>query len=183
MSLRFTSALVNLDLSSSLSVCFPPGVYNSDYSETSVEWRDNVDQSFSQGGLKLENNKIVIPRSGLYFVYSQASFRVSCQADPKHQVSHRMVHLSHTVQRWSKTYGIGSGNSDEYQTLLDSVRTVCEKMPSSDPEGKGPWFSVVSMGAVFHLEEGDKLKTLTPHRLMSDLEDDSGKTFFGVFAL
>uniref|UniRef100_A0A667X1U1 THD domain-containing protein n=2 Tax=Myripristis murdjan TaxID=586833 RepID=A0A667X1U1_9TELE len=93
-----------------------------------------------------------------------------------------MVHLSHTVQRWSRSYG-NDDNKKEYQTILHSVRTACQKMASSNPEEEGNWFTTIYMGAVFNLNRGDHLKTVMDERLLPHLDEDEGKTFFGVFAL
>ncbi|XP_070702481.1 tumor necrosis factor a (TNF superfamily, member 2) [Pempheris klunzingeri] len=158
------------------------GEYNPDMN-TSVEWKSMVDQSHSQGGLKLNNNEIVIPQNGLYFIYSQASFRVSCSSGDKDDATpNPMVHLSHTVQRWSDTYGYSNAEKS-YVTILHSVRTACQKTFSSDPDQEGSWFSAVYMGAVFNLNEGDRLKTVMQEKMLPHLEDEPGKTFFGVFAL
>ncbi|KAI3357996.1 hypothetical protein L3Q82_002959 [Scortum barcoo] len=127
--------------------------YNPDM-RNSVEWKSHVDQSHSQGGLELNNNEIVIPQNGLYFIYSQASFRVSCSSsDTDDSTSKPMVHLSHTVQRWSSSYGTVDGKK-VYQTILHSVRTACQKTDSSEPDQEGSWFSAVYMGAVFNLKTG-----------------------------
>lgn len=144
---------------------------------------NRVDQSHSQGGLELKNNEIVIPRDGLYFVYSQASFRVSCSSNSDDDMSsHPMVHLSHSVQRWSRSYGNDDVEKD-YQTILHSIRTACQKTTSSDSDEDGSWYSAVYMGAVFNLYAGDTLRTEMEEEMLSKLEDDPGKTFFGVFAL
>jgi len=165
---------------------FLKGKYNSSL-KTSVQWNKDVDQYHSEGGLILEDNEIVIPRSGLYFVYSQASFRVSCYADHGDQSEPRqMVHLSHSVKRWSDSYSsAGPGDALYYEPILHSVRTACEKTPISagDDRAQGKWFSAVYMGAVFHLNRGDRLKTVTAEKLLTDMDEGSGKTFFGVFAL
>ncbi|GAA6226708.1 tumor necrosis factor-like [Lates japonicus] len=150
--------------------------------KTSVEWKNQVDQSHSQGGLELNNNEIVIPQNGLYFVYSQASFRVSCNSDNVDATSEPMVHLSHTVKRWSSSYG-DDNTENSYQTILHSVRTACQKTANSEFGEEGNWFSAVYMGAVFNLRRGDRLKTVMEERMLLDLEDEPGKTFFGVFAL
>ncbi|XP_014034205.1 tumor necrosis factor a (TNF superfamily, member 2) [Salmo salar] len=157
------------------------GEYNSSGKyKTTVEWTDSVGQVFSQGGLKLNNNEIVIPQTGLYFVYSQVSFHVSCKANPKHPNNQEMVHLSNTVKRWSPSYG--SADSKEYLPLLNSVRTVCKKSSNSEAS-EGKWYNAVYMGAVFNLEKGDLLRTVTENRLLPHLESGAGKNFFGVFAL
>ncbi|XP_008279527.1 tumor necrosis factor-like [Stegastes partitus] len=158
------------------------GEYNPNM-KTSVEWKKNVDQSHLQGGLELRNNEIVIPENGLYFVYSQASFRVSCSSnDPADPTSIPMVHLSHTVKRWSRSYGNDDAKK-HYQTILHSIRTACQKTASVDSEEDGSWYSAVYMGAVFNLKTGDLLKTVMEEEMLKQLEDEPGKTFFGVFAL
>lgn len=159
----------------------PTGEYNPNVT-TSVKWMSDVDQFHSQGGLELKNNEIVIPRNGLYFVYSQASFRVSCSgSDADDITSKHMVHLSHTVKRWSSTFG--DDDEESYQTILHSVRTACQKTAGGDSNSDGSWFSAVYMGAVFHLKTGDRLKTVMEKKMLEKLEDEPGKTFFGVFAL
>ncbi|XP_023996791.1 tumor necrosis factor-like [Salvelinus sp. IW2-2015] len=157
------------------------GEYNSsgEY-KTAVEWTVDEGQGFSQGGLKLNNNEIVIPQAGLYFVYSQVSFHVSCKADPKHPNNQKMVHLSNTVERWSPSYGTEDNKKE--QTLLSSVRTVCKKSSNSE-ESEGKRYNAVYIGAVFRLEKGDTLWTVIETRLLPQLETGDGKNFFGVFAL
>nr|XP_020480482.1 tumor necrosis factor-like [Monopterus albus] len=153
--------------------------------KTSVEWKDQVDQSHFQGGLVLSNNEIVIPQNGLYFVYSQVSFRVRCSIsndDDDDTTSKPIVHLSHTVMRWSSSY-CTDNTTNCYQTILHSIHTACQKTASSDPDDEGHWFSAVYMGAVFNLKKGDTLKTEMEEKMLLDLEDEPGKTFFGVFAL
>ncbi|KAF3707813.1 Tumor necrosis factor TNF-alpha [Channa argus] len=161
------------------------GEYNPDRND-SVEWKNHVDQSHSQGDLRLEKNEIVIPHNGLYFVYSQASFRVSCSSnagdDGDNTTPGPMVHLSHTVQRWSRAFG-NDDDKDSYQTILHSVRTACQKTQANVSDEQGRWYSAIYMGAVFNLKKNDKLKTIMDERMLRDLEDDPGKTFFGVFAL
>ncbi|KAM9307070.1 tumor necrosis factor a (TNF superfamily, member 2) [Pholidichthys leucotaenia] len=154
------------------------GEYNPEI-QTSVDWKNDVDQTHSQGGLELINNEIVIPRHGLYFVYSQASFRFSCSGDADDANSSPMVHLSHSVRLWSPSYG----DDDSYQTILHSIRTACQKTASSDLDEDGKWFTAVYMGAVFNLMKGDRLSTVMEQKMLEKLEDEPGKTFFGVFAL
>lgn len=154
-----------------LSLYFPTGTHNTERTD-SMEWKDKVDQSHSQGELRLEDNEIVIPRSGLYFVYSQASFDVNCQ-------SGSMVHLSHIVKRWSEAYG-NDDTKRQYQTILHSLRTACQGGESNNQER---WFSSIYMGAVFNLKAGDRLRTEMEERMLHSLEDSPGKNFFGVFAL
>ncbi|KAM9776558.1 tumor necrosis factor a (TNF superfamily, member 2) [Syngnathus typhle] len=155
------------------------GQYNPNFAN-SVQWMNQVDPSHSQGGLELQDNQIIIPEAGLYFVYSQVSFRVSCGLDDDDAAAAAgpatsMVHLTHRVRRWSSSFG-----NDEYRTILHSVRTACQK--TADGEQEGGWYSAVYVGAVFNLNRGDRLKTVT-EKMLPNLEEEAGKTFFGVFAL
>ncbi|XP_069032414.1 tumor necrosis factor a (TNF superfamily, member 2) [Embiotoca jacksoni] len=157
------------------------GEYSSSV-KTSVEWKTQVDQSFNQGDLRFNNNEIVISRTGLYFVYSQASFRVSCSSSDEDDDDTSKVHLSHTVQRWSPSFG-DEDTKRSYQTIMHSVRTACQRTASTDTDEDGSWFSAVYMGAVFNLRTGDRLRTVMEEKMLKMLEDGPGKTFFGVFAL
>ncbi|XP_029370226.1 tumor necrosis factor a (TNF superfamily, member 2) [Echeneis naucrates] len=166
-SLRIRRAAIHLE-----------GKYNKAMN-TSVEWKNNVDQSHSQD-LRLENNEILIPESGIYFVYSQASFQVNCaSSDIDGAASSPLVHVSHTVKRKSKSYG----SDTEERTILHSVRTTCQKTVGDYRSNQENWYTAVYMGAVFNLKKGDRLKTVMEKKMLLNLEDDSGKTFFGVFAL
>ncbi|XP_076864541.1 tumor necrosis factor a (TNF superfamily, member 2) [Brachyhypopomus gauderio] len=149
------------------------GDYNPVLSNMSVEWRDGEDQSFAEGGLKLKNNEIYVPRNGWYFVYSQATYRVSCATkDDRRDI----VHLSHEVSRWSGSY-------DSWKPLLSAVRSACKLTPAGGDDGEEQWFTAVYLGAVFNLQAGDRLRTVMDAERLHDIEGDNGKTFFGVFSL
>nr|XP_046256512.1 tumor necrosis factor b (TNF superfamily, member 2) [Scatophagus argus] len=143
--------------------------------ESQLEWRNGQGQAFAQGGFQLTNNQIVIPHTGLYFVYSQASFRVSCHDGEEEGSGKRLMPLSHRIWRYSDS--IGSETS-----LMSAVRSACQNTAQEDSyrDGQG-WYNTIYLGAVFQLNRGDKLWTETNQ--LSELETDEGKTFFGVFAL
>ncbi|CAJ1062850.1 tumor necrosis factor b (TNF superfamily%2C member 2) [Xyrichtys novacula] len=152
------------------------GSYDGDNETNQLEWRNGQGQAFSQGGFKLENNQIIIPQSGLFFVYSQASFRVSCsEGDEEQGAGKRIRPLSHRI--WCDSDSVGSKVS-----LMSAVRSACQNTAQEDgySSGRG-WYNAVYLGAVFQLHKGDKLWTETNQP--SELETDEGKTFFGVFAL
>lgn len=140
-----------------------------------LEWRNGQGQAFAQGGFQLDSNSIVIPKTGLYFVYSQASFRVSCGEGDKDAPGKSLMPLSHRV--WRHSDSIGGETS-----LLSAVRSACQNSPLEGgySEGQG-LYNAIYLGAVFQLKMGDKLWTETNQ--LSELETDEGKTFFGVFAL
>ncbi|XP_068179530.1 tumor necrosis factor b (TNF superfamily, member 2) isoform X2 [Antennarius striatus] len=138
-----------------------------------LEWRSGQGQAFAQGGFQLANNQIIIPQTGLYFVYSQASFRVSC--NDGEGARRRLTPLSHRI--WRDSDSIGSKAS-----LMSAVRSACQNTAQEDGYivGQG-WYNAIYLGAVFQLNRGDKLWTETNQ--LSALETEDGKTFFGVFAL
>ncbi|KAM3858221.1 tumor necrosis factor a (TNF superfamily, member 2) [Diretmus argenteus] len=154
------------------------GKYNTTLN--TLEWKMDVDQSHCHG-FQLDSNEIVIPRSGLYFVYSQVSFEVNCHSDADAADAKSMVHLSHTVKRWSASYGDDDAKK-VYRSILHTVRTACQKTTGGDDD-KGSWFSTVNMGAVFTLMKGDRLKAPIEEKLLAVLDDKPGNTFFGAFAL
>ncbi|KAG8009849.1 Tumor necrosis factor [Nibea albiflora] len=140
-----------------------------------LEWKNGQGQAFAQGGFRLMNNQIIIPQTGLYFVYSQASFRVSCNDGDEEGAGKRLTPLSHRIWRYSDS--IGSRAS-----LMSAVRSACQNTAQEDNYGVGQgWYNAIYLGAVFQLNRGDKLWTETNQP--SELETDEGKTFFGVFAL
>ena len=148
-------------------------MYNESLTD-SVQWKKDVDQYHSVGDLQLEDNQVVVPLTGLYFVYSQASFRLDCQAE-KLQRQPEMV-LTYMVERWSDSY-------DDFATILHSGRTACQQAPRGGKVAKGKWFSAVYVGAVFKMNKGDRLRTVVDEKFLPSVDSGDGKTFFGVFAL
>ncbi|XP_062841387.1 tumor necrosis factor a (TNF superfamily, member 2) [Trichomycterus rosablanca] len=146
------------------------GTYNSSIHD-SVQWEEDADQGFSEG-LKLVNNQILIPRTGIYFVYSQATYRLKCTADSEDDDG-QMLHISHSVRRRSDSF-------KDWMPLLNGARTACKKTPDDKDEY---WYGAVYLGAAFRLNAGDQLKTFMNAKLLPSVEDEAGKTFFGVFAL
>ncbi|KAM3872906.1 tumor necrosis factor b (TNF superfamily, member 2) [Diretmus argenteus] len=140
-----------------------------------VEWKSDQGQAFAQGGFRLKDNQIIIPRTGLYFVYSQASFRVSCNDGDGESTGKRIAPLSHRIWRYSDSIG---GKA----SLMSAVRSACQRAAHEDSyrEGEG-WYNAIYLGAVFQLNRGDTLWTETNQ--LAELESDGSKTFFGVFAL
>lgn len=149
--------------------------------QSQLKWHSEQGQAFAQGGIKLSNNQIIIPENGLYFVYSQASFRVSCSnpqntsptSEENITIKHRTP-LSHRIWRFSES--IGSETS-----LMGAVRSACSQADYYGPEAGQGWYNAIYLGAVFQLNKGDRLWTETNQ--LSELETEEGKTFFGVFAL
>ncbi|XP_034385061.1 tumor necrosis factor b (TNF superfamily, member 2) [Cyclopterus lumpus] len=140
-----------------------------------LEWRSGQGQAFAQGGFRVENNRIVIPHTGLYFVYSQASFRVSCSDGEEEEAGRRHAPLSHRIWRYSDSLG-------RKASLMNAVRSACQNTAQEESyrDGQG-WYNAIYLGAVFQLHKGDQVWTETNQ--LSELETEDGRTFFGVFAL
>ncbi|KAI7801142.1 tumor necrosis factor TNF superfamily [Triplophysa rosa] len=131
----------------------------------SLKWVSGGQQSFEQGGLELIDNKIRIPADGLYFVYSQVAYGVPCKVGEDGETQ---KFLSHNIMRYSDTMG-------GQMPLQDSGHSICQ---SGENEMT---YSTIYLGAVFKLLQGDRLSTSTNY--VDYIDDDSSKTFFGVFAL
>lgn len=154
---------------------FPGSYEDGESSNNQLEWKNGQGQAFAQGGFKLKDNQIVIPQTGLYFVYSQASFRVSCSEGDEEGVAKRLTPLSHRIWRYSDSIG-------NRASLMSAVRSACQNTAQEDSYRVGQgWYNAIYLGAVFQLNKGDKLWTETNQP--SELETDEGRTFFGVFAL
>ncbi|RVE63110.1 hypothetical protein OJAV_G00165100 [Oryzias javanicus] len=140
--------------------------------DAALKWADDVGHAFSRGGFKLVKNEIIIPSEGLYFVYSQASFAVSCSGDGGAGTSRSPTQLSHRIKRFSDSIG-------NETSVMSALRSVCQ---SGAQVGAGHnWYNAIYLGGVFSLNRGDRLWTETSP--VSELEEDDGNTFFGVFAL
>lgn len=146
-----------------------PGQRTGDPKQESLQWISGVDQSFEQGGLKLDNNQIHIPADGLYFVYSQVSYAIQCNMDESDDEGAAQSFLSHSIWRDTDAVGIP-------MPLQSSAHSVCQSH-----EDEKTTYSTIYLGAVFQLMEGDRLSTKTTR--VASVEEDYAKTFFGVFAL
>lgn len=146
------------------------GAYDPQASNKTLDWRVNQDQAFSSGGLKLVNREIIIPEDGIYFVYSQVSFHISCTSDMTEDQD--VVHMSHAVLRYSDSYA-------SYKPLFSALRSACVQASDSDDLS----YNTIYLGAAFQLQAMDRLLTETTSLLLPRVENENGKTFFGVFAL
>ncbi|XP_074046248.1 lymphotoxin-alpha isoform X2 [Macrotis lagotis] len=131
--------------------------------QDSIHWRASTDHAFLQHGFSLSNNSLLVPTSGLYFVYSQVVFSgASCS-----EVTPIPLYLSHEVLLFSSKYQV-------HVPLLSAQKSVC-------PGSQGPWMRSVYQGAVFLLTQGDRLSTHTDG--VSHLLQLPSCVFFGAFAL
>ncbi|XP_074927598.1 lymphotoxin-alpha [Chelonoidis abingdonii] len=126
-----------------------------------LRWRSDVDASFTRGGFRLANDSLVVPASGMYFVYFQASFLgAACPAGDEPLV------LVHRVLLFSDTY-------PRDVPILSAHKTACP--------GGGPWYRSLHQGAAFALQKGDRLSTQTEGE--AHLLAGQGTLSFGAFAL
>ena len=95
-------------------------------------------------------------RTGLYFVYSQASFRVSCSdedADDVKDGQMKLSSVSHRIWRYSDSRGVK-------ESLMSAVRSACQVAPTpiaptqdyASRDGQG-WYNAIYLGAVFKLRQ------------------------------
>ncbi|XP_021074057.1 lymphotoxin-alpha [Mus pahari] len=132
--------------------------------QNSLLWRASTDRAFLRHGFSLSNNSLLIPTSGLYFVYSQVVFSgesCSTRAIPT------PIYLAHEVQLFSSQYPF-------HVPLLSAQKSVY-------PGLQGPWVRSMYQGAVFLLSKGDQLSTHTDG--ISHLHFSPSSVFFGAFAL
>ncbi|XP_075410265.1 lymphotoxin-alpha [Tenrec ecaudatus] len=131
--------------------------------QTSLRWRAHTDHAFLHHGFSLSNNSLLVPTSGLYFVYSQAVF------SGEHSLKNvpTPLYLAHEVHLLSPQY-------PTHVPLLSSQKSVF-------PGPHGPWVHSVYQGAVFLLTKGDQLSTYTSS--ISHLLLSPSTVFFGAFAL
>ncbi|XP_049621136.1 lymphotoxin-alpha [Suncus etruscus] len=130
--------------------------------QKSLCWRANTDRAFLHHGFSLSNNSLLVPSSGLYFIYSQVVFSgEGCHTKTS------PLYLTHEVRLFSAQYPI-------HVPLLSTQKSVC-------PGPRGPWMHSMYQAAVFLLSQGDQLSTHTDglaHLLLSP-----SSVFFGAFAL
>ncbi|XP_008103955.2 tumor necrosis factor [Anolis carolinensis] len=131
-------------------------------------WTTDVAPSVLENGMKLDKaeNALVVPSTGLYFVYSQLLFHKGSCTDP--------VLLSQRI-----TWRSAQFNSEV--ELLKSLKTACEH--GRDPPNQGKfWFESIYQGAVFKLHKGDRLWSKTDSLQYLDLSQQ-GQIYFGVIAM
>ncbi|MGH0154458.1 UNVERIFIED_CONTAM: hypothetical protein FKN15_027072 [Acipenser sinensis] len=144
---------------------------------TKLSWLSNANQAFLENGMRLENEQeLVIPAEGLYFIYAQVVFRGKGSSEGKgasdlsNGCSGRGSStniLSLSVERWSDAYPM-------YESILSTSRSLCLQRNQG-----GVWTVPLYQGALFKLNKGDKLKVkASPLTLIND-----SKTFFGAFAI
>ncbi|CAH2314389.1 tumor necrosis factor-like [Pelobates cultripes] len=131
-------------------------------SKNEISWKGESQNSFLENEMKLKNNALVIPKDGLYFVYTQVIFTgLSC-------VDTNAIQLTHKVNKYSDSEGDAS-------PILTSTKTACEV------QSKSAWFHPIYQGGIFQLDKGDVLSTSTTD--IKYVDTNNGKTYFGILAI
>ncbi|XP_078497620.1 lymphotoxin-alpha-like [Lissotriton helveticus] len=136
----------------------------------SVKWSNSTSHAFTRGHVQLQNNSLVIPSTGMYFVYAQVVFSGSSCPEAG------SLYISHNIMRFSKSY-------PEPSPLMSAQKTTC--VDATPAHGKRPtsrWFRTIYQGAVFRLDKGDQLSTKMEHQF-SNLVVSYDSTYFGLFAV
>ncbi|XP_026542137.1 tumor necrosis factor [Notechis scutatus] len=130
-----------------------------------LKWTVDVIPSLLENGMRLDENEnsLVVPSTGLYFVYSQLLFHKDNCKKP--------LLLTHNITCWSSDFG------SEIE-LLKSIKSVCEEVSSN----KKLWFESIYQGAVFQLNKGDRLMSKTNFPEYLDYTH-STQIYFGVIAM
>ncbi|XP_078422628.1 tumor necrosis factor ligand superfamily member 15-like [Cetorhinus maximus] len=129
-----------------------------------LEWDFETGMAYSNMGYA--DGHLHIPRSGLYYVYSQVAFYLpSCEELSAQELNWGV--LTHNVYKRTDSY-------PEPTPLLTATKSVCEG-------GLGDWHVTISQGALFILQERDRLfVTVNKAAMVEHMEQ---KTFFGAFML
>lgn len=129
-------------------------------------WDDSGPTAYSSG-VRVENSRIIVNTSGLYFVYSQIFFSNLYKGQTTSNTSQALYHY---VYRWNVFYP-----NDGNELLLKSVRTQCW----AENRVYGDYTSYTS--GVFKLSAGDNLYVKASK--LDLISRDPKASFFGIAKL
>ncbi|GAB1599789.1 tumor necrosis factor ligand superfamily member 10-like [Argonauta hians] len=135
------------------------------------EWIYNKDLGFIQKA-NYRHGRIVIPSTGLYFIYSQVSFLevVDIKQGNSKPPSTTSPSLSHYLYRYNLIYPLGGE-----ETLIQNSITKCWGHNKSF----GEYTSY--LGAVFQLRQGDEIFVKVSNLTL--LTTDRKSNYFGLFKI
>lgn len=119
-------------------------------------------------GVEIRNDRIVVPETGLYFVYSQAGFLI--YYDPKMDVSAHEQSLFHYVYRYNGRLPNGGE-----QELMRSDMSQCWEQSKTYSR----YTSYI--GAAIKLQRHDELYVKVSN--FASLATEPSLTFFGMFKI
>ncbi|XP_004595008.1 tumor necrosis factor ligand superfamily member 15 isoform X2 [Ochotona princeps] len=135
-----------------------------------LHWEHELGLAFTKNRMNYTNKFLVIPESGEYFVYSQVTFRGTtseCGEIYKMRERKKPDSIIVIITKVTDSY-------PEPAQLLTGTKSVCEIGSN--------WFQPIYLGAMFSLEEGDKLMVNVSDISLVDYTKED-KTFFGAFLL
>ncbi|XP_069330685.1 tumor necrosis factor ligand superfamily member 15 [Eulemur rufifrons] len=136
-----------------------------------LHWEHELGLAFTKNRMNYTNKFLVIPESGDYFVYSQVTFRgTTSQCGEISQGSRRLNKPDSITVLITKV----TDSYPEPTQLLMGTKSVCEVGSN--------WFQPIYLGAMFSLQEGDKLMVNVSDISLVDYTKED-KTFFGAFLL
>nr|XP_048315212.1 tumor necrosis factor ligand superfamily member 15 [Myodes glareolus] len=135
-----------------------------------LHWEHELGLAFTKNRMNYTNKFLVIPESGDYFIYSQITFR---------GITSRCSNISQgrRPNRPDLIFVVITKVTDSYPEpahLLTGTKSVCEISSN--------WFQPLYLGAMFSLEEGDRLMVNVSDISLVDYTKED-KTFFGAFLL
>ncbi|XP_021519204.1 tumor necrosis factor ligand superfamily member 15 [Meriones unguiculatus] len=137
---------------------------------TALQWEHELGLAFTKNRMNYTNKFLVIPESGDYFIYSQISFRRTtseCGAISQRRRPNKPESITVVITKMTDSY-------PEPAHLITGTKSVCEISSS--------WFQPLYLGAMFSLEEGDRLMVNVSDISLVDYTKED-KTFFGAFLL
>ncbi|XP_059111918.1 tumor necrosis factor ligand superfamily member 15 [Peromyscus eremicus] len=135
-----------------------------------LHWEHELGLAFTKNRMNYTNKFLVIPESGDYFIYSQITFRgITSRCADISQGKQPNMPDSIVVVITKVT-----DNYPEPAHLLTGTKSVCEISSN--------WFQPLYLGAMFSLEEGDRLMVNVSDISLVDYTKED-KTFFGAFLL
>ncbi|KAM4877116.1 tumor necrosis factor ligand superfamily member 15 [Thomomys bottae] len=152
-----------------LTVIKQPPTHPSKNQLQAMHWEHELGLAFTKNRMNYTNKFLVVPESGDYFIYTQITFRgtsVECGDMGKRKQSKPdsiIVVITKVTDRYP-----------EPSQLLMGTKSVCEI--------SGNWFQPLYLGAMFSLQEGDKLMVNVSDISLVDYTRED-KTFFGAFLL
>ncbi|XP_003407832.2 tumor necrosis factor ligand superfamily member 15 [Loxodonta africana] len=135
-----------------------------------LHWEHELGLAFTKNRMNYTNKFLVIPEAGDYFVYSQVTFRGTTSECGE-------ISLGRPSSKPDSIIVIVTKVTDSYPEptkLLTGTKSVCEIGSN--------WFQPIYLGAVFSLQEGDKLVVNVSDISLVDYTKED-KTFFGAFLL
>uniref|UniRef100_A0A8B7WEH9 Tumor necrosis factor ligand superfamily member 15 n=1 Tax=Castor canadensis TaxID=51338 RepID=A0A8B7WEH9_CASCN len=135
-----------------------------------LHWEHELGLAFTKNRMNYTNKFLVIPEMGDYFVYTQITFRGTtseCGDISQRKGQNKPDSIVVVITKVTDSY-------PEPSQLLTGTKSVCEISSN--------WFQPLYLGAMFSLQEGDKLMVNVSDISLVDYTKED-KTFFGAFLL